>query len=257
MLLLWVLLVVAVLIVAWWRVRASQQTPNKPKKTVRFAIQDIVGGLSGDARTRRDSASLGRDSASLGRDSASLGRDSASLGREAFADLPYGTYKLPHVRIQADVEALEAALALAPDGDLPPRPAAVAPVSYEPAEVKALVLTALARINAVVKPGDYALVDVDAASKDVHTPTGQLEYSVQFNAYSPSRNEGVKFFVDAVTPRDNIARVRSVRLYSASAVALDAAGLSGQIQVQEPVDVGARFESSLSFDASRDRRIGV
>ena len=243
MLLLWVLLVVAVLIVAWWRVRASQQTPNKPKKTVRFAIQDIVGGLSGDARTRRDSASLGRDS--------------ASLGREAFADLPYGTYKLPHVRIQADVEALEAALALAPDGDLPPRPATLAPVSYEAAEVKALALTALARINAVVKPGDYALVDVDAASKDVHTPTGQLEYSVQFNAYSPSRNEGVKFFVDAVTPRDNIARVRSVRLYSASAVALDAAGLSGQIQVQEPVDVGARFESSLSFDASRDRRIGV
>ena len=236
MLLLWVLLVVAVLIVAWWRVRASQQTPNKPKKTVRFAIQDIVGGLSGDARTRRDSA---------------------SLGREGFADLPYGTYKLLHVRIQADVEALEAALALAPDGDLPPRPATLAPVSYEAAEVKALALTALARINAVVKPGDYALVDVDAASKDVHTPTGQLEYSVQFNAYSPSRNEGVKFFVDAVTPRDNIARVRSVRLYSASAVALDAAGLSGQIQVQEPVDVGARFESSLSFDASRDRRIGV
>ena len=250
MLLLWVLLVVAVLIVAWWRVRASQQSTNKPKKTVRFAIQDIVGGLSGDARTRRDSASLGRDSASLG-------RDSASLGREGFADLPYGTYKLPHVRIQADVEALEAALALAPDGDLPPRPATLAPVSYEAAEVKALALTALARINAVVKPGDYALVDVDAASKDVHTPTGQLEYSVQFNAYSPSRNEGVKFFVDAVTPRDNIARVRSVRLYSASAVALDAAGLSGQIQVQEPVDVGARFESSLSFDASRDRRIGV
>ena len=138
MLLLWVLLVVAVLIVAWWRVRASQQTPNKPKKTVRFAIQDIVGGLSGDARTRRDSASLGRDSASLG-------RDSASLGREAFADLPYGTYKLPHVRIQADVEALEAALALAPDGDLPPRPATLAPVSYEAAEVKALALTALAR----------------------------------------------------------------------------------------------------------------
>jgi hypothetical protein len=228
-------------------VRASQQTPNKPKKTVRFAsdVQDIVGGLSGDARTRRDSASLGRDSASLGR------------GREAFADLPYGTYKLPHVRIQANVEALEAALALAPDGDLPPRPATLAPVSYEAAEVKALALTALARINAVVKPGDYALVDVDAASKDVHAPTGQLEYSVQFNAYSPSRNEGVKFFVDAVTPRDNIARVRSVRLYSASAVALDAAGLSGQIQVQEPVDVGARFESSLSFDASRDRRIGV
>jgi hypothetical protein len=247
MLLLWVLLVVAVLIVAWWRVRASQQTPNKPKKTVRFAsdVQDIVGGLSGDARTRRDSASLGRDSASLRR------------GREAFADLPYGTYKLPHVRIQANVEALEAALALAPDGDLPPRPATLAPVSYEAAEVKALALTALARINAVVKPGDYALVDVDAASKDVHAPTGQLEYSVQFNAYSPSRNEGVKFFVDAVTPRDNIARVRSVRLYSASAVALDAAGLSGQIQVQEPVDVGARFESSLSFDASRDRRIGV
>jgi hypothetical protein len=238
MLLLWVLLVVAVLIVAWWRVRASQQTPNKPKKTVRFAsdVQDIVGGLSGDARSARDAA---------------------SLGREGFADLPYGTYKLPHVRIQADVEALEAALALAPDGDLPPRPAAVAPVSYEAAEVKALALTALARINAVVKPGDYALVDVDAASKDVHAPSGQLEYSVQFNAYSPSRNEGVKFFVDAVTPRDNIARVRSVRLYSASAVALDAAGLSGQIQVQEPVDVGARFESSLSFDASRDRRIGV
>ena len=232
MLLLWVLLVVAVLIVAWWRVRAYQQSTKKqPKKTVRFAsdVQDIVGGLSGDSRPKR----------------------------EAFVDLPYGTYKLPHVRIQADVEALETALALAPDGDLPPKPATVAPVSYEAAEVKALAVTALARINAVVKPGDYALLDVDAASKDVHAPTGQLEYSVQFNAYSPSRNEGVKFFVDVVTPRDNIARVRSVRLYSESAVAVDAAGLSGQIQVQEPVDVGTRFESSLSFDASRDRRIGV
>jgi hypothetical protein len=231
MLLLWVLIVVAVLIVAWWRVRAYQQTTTKPKKTVTFAsdVQEIVGGLSGDARPRR----------------------------EAFVDLPYGTYKLPHVRIQADVEALETALALAPDGDLPPKPAAVKPVSYEAAEVKALALTALARINAVVKPGDYALLDVDAASKDVHAPTGQLEYSVQFNAYSPSRNEGVKFFVDVVTPRDNVARVRSVRLYSESAVAVDAAGLSGQLQVQEPVDVGARFESSLSFDASRDRRIGV
>ena len=230
MLLLWVVLVVAVLIVAWWRVRAYQQSKKQPKKTVRFAsdVQDI-GGLSGDPRPKR----------------------------EAFVDLPYGTYKLPHVRIQADVEALETALALAPDGDLPPKPATVAPVSYEAAEVKALAVTALARINAVVKPGDYALLDVDAASKDVHAPTGQLEYSVQFNAYSPSRNEGVKFFVDVVTPRDNIARVRSVRLYSESAVAVDAAGLSGQIQVQEPVDVGARFESSLSFDASRDRRIGV
>ena len=231
MLLLWVVLVVAVLIVAWWRVRAYQQSKKQPKKTVRFASDDVqdIGGLSGDPRPKR----------------------------EAFVDLPYGTYKLPHVRIQADVEALETALALAPDGDLPPKPATVAPVSYEAAEVKALAVTALARINAVVKPGDYALLDVDAASKDVHAPTGQLEYSVQFNAYSPSRNEGVKFFVDVVTPRDNIARVRSVRLYSESAVAVDAAGLSGQIQVQEPVDVGARFESSLSFDASRDRRIGV
>lgn len=236
MLLLWVLLVVAVLIVAWWSVRAYQSktmtTTTKKKKTVSFATQDtIVGGLSGDARTLRETFTAN--------------------------NLPYGTYKLPHVRIQADVEALETALALAPDGDLPPKPATVAPVSYEAAEVKALAVTALARINAVVKPGDYALLDVDAASKDVHAPTGQLEYSVQFNAYSPSRNEGVKFFVDVVTPRDNIARVRSVRLYSESAVAVDAAGLSGQIQVQEPVDVGARFESSLSFDASRDRRIGV
>jgi hypothetical protein len=233
MLLLWVLLVVAVLIVAWWTVRASQAAKSKKKKkTVTFAsdVQEIVGGLSGDKRP----------------------------AREPFVDLPYGTYKLPHVRIQADVEALETALALAPDGDLPPKPATgLAPVSYEAAEVRAMAETALARINAVVKPGDYALLDVDAASKDVHAPTGQLEYSVQFNAYSPSRNEGVKFFVDVVTPRDNVARVRSVRLYSESAVAVDAAGLSGQIQVQEPVDVGARFESSLTFDASRDRRIGV
>ena len=211
--------------VAWWLGRAAA-----PAAAARPATVQSVSAVSADE---------------LGDEPAAARRTEA-----------YGTYRLPHVRLGADLDGLQAALGAAGEapGLAPPPGAARTASGYATDEVRGLALHAIARVSAA-GAGQLDLIEVESATKNLVSGSALIEYTLVFVVYVTDRSQAVKLVADMAF--DAAPRLLRARLYSAPAAdPADPDGLSAQAGGRPPPAGDATpWKPALAFDPQRDRII--
>ena len=194
----------------------------------------------------------GRDEPGAEAHGAAHGGDSGRAARGRTET--FGTYQLPHVRLSADLDGLQAALGAAGEapGLAPPAGAARTASGYTSDEVRALALHAIARVSAA-GAGQLDLIEVESATKNLVAGSALIEYTLVFMVSVTDRSELVKLVADMAF--DTAPRLLRARLYSARAA--DPAGpdgLSAQTGGRPPPAGDATpWKPALAFDPQRDR----
>lgn len=184
--------------------------------------------------------------------SSSKASSSVQAGRRVEA---FGTYRLPHVRLSADLDHFQAALAAAGEpvktSDPPPGAARTAS-AYTGDELRQLALYAVSRVSGA-GAGRLDLIEVESATKNLVSGSEVIEYTIVFLVFATDRNEAVKLVADVAF--DGAPRLRRARLYSAPSVdAADVEGLSAQSGGRPPpAEDATPWKPALAFDPRRDR----
>ncbi len=124
-------------------------------------------------------------------------------------------------------------------------------VPYDKDEVKGVMTSVLAAVNAAVPAGvdplDLHLVSVDAVRKTVDAYK-TLTYEGHVTAYSKSRNVAVKLFVVVDVAASGVIMPRKLVQQSSKVAATDdATDDDDKMQAASDVDAYATFEPALRF----------